>query len=327
VSLLIRHGRLIDPSAGLDRRADLFISGDKVVSLDQAPAGFVAERVIDASGKLVVPGLVDLAPACFEERAAWVGGITCTVTPQGFVASTAEGMSAASGAYAFRLGLSSAPIRVETEIVDAVITSMRYTRKPAHIGRLSSAASLAMIRSAKQEGLPITCDVSINHLHLTDVDIGYYDSRFRLDPPLRGQRDRDAIRVALKDGTIDALCSAHTMVDLNGKTKPFALAQPGASGVELLLSLALKWADQEQIALLNALSCVTSRPAEIGLGYSAGLAIGATADLCVVDHEMMWTVNENNLNSASCYTPFAGMGMPGSVEMTIKAGQIVWERA
>ena len=326
MSLIIRRGRVIDPATGLDRVADLYITRGEIVSTDWAPPDFVAQRVIDASGKLVLPGLVDLAPDYFEEQAAWAGGITCTTTPDGFVASTAQGMAAASGAYAFRLGLSPAPVQVETSLVARVISAIQQTGKPAHIGRISSAASLSLIRSAKQAGLPLTCDVSVNHLHLTDVDIGYYDSRFRLDPPLRGQRDRDAIRAGLRDGTIDAIWSAHTMADAEGKTKPFALAQPGASGVELLLALVLKWADQERIDLRQALSRVTVRPAEVGLGYSAGLAIGATADLCVVDPDMMWTVNENNLNSMSCYTPFEGMGMLGLVTMTVKTGQIVWER-
>jgi len=112
-----------------------------------------------------------------------------------------------------------------------------------HICRLSSAAGVELLRQAKREGLPVTCDVSMNNVHLTDIDLGFYDSNYRLDPPLRGQRDRDAIRAGLLDGTIDAMCSDHSPVDDDGKQVPFAEAEAGATGLELLLSLTLRWAE------------------------------------------------------------------------------------
>jgi dihydroorotase len=108
----------------------------------------------------------------------------------------------------------------------------------------------------------VTCDVSINSLHLTDHDIGYFDSRMRLDPPLRQQRDSDALRQALADGTIDALVSDHTPVDEDAKTLPFAEAEPGATGLELLLALALKWGEETGAGLVRALAVLTHAPAD-----------------------------------------------------------------
>lgn len=148
---------------------------------------------------------------------------------------------AASGALATRLGLSGVPVAAETIALHTILELMEATGARVHLCRISSAAGVALVRQAKNRGLAVTCDVSINSLHLTDIDIGYFDSRMRLNPPLRQQRDRDALRDALADGTIDALVSDHTPVSEDAKTLPFAEAQPGATGLELLLGLALKW--------------------------------------------------------------------------------------
>ena len=139
-----------------------------------------------------------------------------------------------------------------------------------------------MVRAAKAEGLPVTADVGIHHLHLCDVDIGWFDSQAHLVPPLRGTRDRDALRAGLADGTIDAICSDHAPVDDDAKQLPFAEAEPGATGVELLLPLTLKWAPEAGIPLSDALARVTQVPARI-LGVEAGtLAVGrAGRYLCV----------------------------------------------
>ncbi len=154
---------------------------------------------------------------------------------------------AASGPLATRMGLSGVPVAAETIALHTIFELVRSTQARVHLCRLSSAAGVALVRQAKAEGLPMTCDVSINSLHLTDMDIGYFDSRMRLNPPLRQQRDRDALRAGLADGTIDALVSDHTPVDEDAKTLPFAESEPGATGLELLLSLTLKWAQDSGI--------------------------------------------------------------------------------
>src|SRR5204863_4964353 len=125
----------------------------------------------------------------------------------------------------------------------------RATGARVHLCRLSSAAGVRLLRAAKAEGLPVSADVSINSLHLTDLDIGYFDSAMRLQPPLRQSRDRDALRAALADGTIDALVSDHTPVTSDAKQLPFGEAEPGATGLELLLGLALKWGDEQRLPM------------------------------------------------------------------------------
>jgi dihydroorotase len=190
-----------------------------------------------------------------------------------------RGGVAASGALASRLGLSGVPVAAETIALHTIFELMRVTGARVHLCRLSSAAGLALVREAKAEGLPVTCDVGVNHLHLIDVDIGYFDSQFRLDPPLRSERDREAIRAALADGTIDAICSDHTPVDDDEKLLPFAEATPGATGLELLLSLTVKWADETGTPLAQALRRITAAPADV-LQLPAGRPPKAAPPTC-----------------------------------------------
>jgi dihydroorotase len=241
---------------------------------------------------------------------------------------TRDGVAAA-GPMASRLGLSGIPVMAETIALHTIFELQRATGARLHLCRISSAAGLELIRRARAEGLPVTCDVSAHHVHLTDVDIGYFDSHCRLIPPLRGQRDRDAIRAGLADGTIDAICSDHTPVDDDNKLLPFAEAEPGATGLELLLSLAVKWSQDGRHPLSDAIARVTIDPARV-LGSkvlpSCGqLGKGSLADLCVVDLDTHWMVNESSLLSQGKHTPFLGMELPARVRTTVVAGQIVYE--
>ncbi len=240
---------------------------------------------------------------------------------------------AASGALATRLGLSGVPVAAETIALHTIFDLMRATGARVHLCRLSSAAGLALVRQAKDEGLPVTCDVSINSLHLTDNDIGYFDSRMRLNPPLRQQGDREALREGLADGTIDALVSDHTPVDEDAKMLPFAEAEPGATGVELLLSLALKWGQESGVGLTRALGVLTSEPARVlgnalgTLQASAGqLVVGGVADVCVFDPQAEWAVQPQALRSQGKHTPFAGYELPARVRCTIVGGQIAYHQ-
>ena len=237
----------------------------------------------------------------------------------------------ASGPLATRMGLSGVPVSAETIALHTIFELVRATGARVHLCRLSSAAGVELVRSAKAQGLPITCDVSINSLHLMDTDIGYFDSRTHLTPPLRQQRDRDALRMALADGTIDALVSDHTPVDEDAKALPFAESEPGATGVELLLSLAVKWAQDSKLDLLQALSTVTRRPASVlgsavasqlpGLGT---LQTGHLADICVFDPAAHWTVQTDALRSQGKHTPFEGYELPAKVQWTLVAGRIAF---
>lgn len=239
---------------------------------------------------------------------------------------------AAKGPLATRMGLSGVPAIAETIALSLIFELVRDTKARVHLCRLSSAAGVELVRAAKAEGLPVTCDVSVNNLHLTDVDIGYFNAAMRVTPPLRQQRDRDALRAALADGTIDALVSDHTPVDEDAKNLPFAEAEPGATGLELLLSLALKWGNDSGRTLAQTLSTVTQRPVAVlgealgSLGSSAGrLVEGGVADLCLFDPAAHWTVTPAALRSQGKHTPFAGYELPGRVMATIVGGHLAYE--
>ena len=430
MKLHIKGARLIDPSQGLDLVTDVWVAGGRIAAIGQPEKPFEADRVIDAKGLVVMPGLVDLAARLREPgfehratlesemRAAMAGGVTSLVLPPdtdpvldepglvemlkhrarqlnqvnlyplgamtvglkgekltemaelteagcvGFAqadqpvtdtnvllramqyarsfgytlwlraqdAWLARSGVAASGAYASRLGLSGVPVQAETIALHTLFELQRSVGVSLHICRLSSAAGVELLRQAKREGLPVTCDVSMNNVHLTDIDLGFYDSNYRLDPPLRGQRDRDAIRAGLLDGTIDAMCSDHSPVDDDGKQVPFAEAEAGATGLELLLSLTLRWAEQDRVPLMVALARVTEGPAKVlthsmpAIPSCGRLVVGASADLCLVNIDDHWLVDRQTLLSQSQHTPFIGTELPGRVNMTVVRGRIVWER-
>ena len=429
--LLIRNGRVIDPASGHDAVGDVAIDDGRIVAIGHVEAGFVADRVVDARGLVVAPGLVDLAVRLREPghehegmlaselAAAVAGGVTSLVClpdtdppldepglvemlrfragklnrsrvfPLGALTRGLRGEEltelgqlsaagcigfsqaeapladtlvlmrallyaatfgqavwlrpqdawlgqgvAASGALATRLGLAGIPVAAETIALHTIFELMRATGAHVHLCRLSSAAGVELVRRAKAEGLPVSCDVSINQLHLTDLDIGYFDPAMRLVPPLRQQRDRDAIGEALADGTIDALVSDHTPIDADAKNLPFAQAEPGASGVELLLGLALKWGQARKLGLAQTLAHITAHPARVlggalepssqGVGR---IAVGGVADLCLFDPSAHWAVRPHALRSQGKHTPFAGHELPGRVAGTIVAGQIAFEAA
>jgi dihydroorotase len=240
---------------------------------------------------------------------------------------------AASGPLATRLGLAGIPVAAETIALHTIFELVAATGARVHLCRLSSAAGVELVRQAKDRGLPVTCDVSINSLHLTDVDIGYFDTRMRLNPPLRQQRDRTALREALADGTIDALVSDHTPVSEDAKALPFGEAEPGATGLELLLGLALKWGQESGTGLPRVLATLTSEPARV-LGRSLGtlqaslgrIAEGGVADLCIFDPQAHWTVSADALRSQAKHTPFSGYELPAAVRCTIAGGHIAHER-
>lgn len=251
-------------------------------------------------------------------------GFTVWLRPQD--AYLAKGGVAHDGFVATRLGLPAIPVSAETIAVATILLLARESGARVHLCRLSSAQAIEMVRVAKAEGLSVSCDVSINHLHLSEMDIGYFDSNYHLVPPLRSLRDRDAIRVGLAAGTIDALCSDHTPVDDDAKQMPFGEAEPGATGLELLLPLTLKWATEQRVTLSDAIARITQYPAAI-LGLDAGhLAIGQAADVCIFNPHTRWQVVPGALNSQGKNTPFLGYEMQGAVTYTLVDGRVVFEK-
>ena len=424
MKIQIKNGHLIDPKNGIDAVMDVFIAAGKIVAIGSAPSNFQANRVIDAEGLVVCPGLVDLSArlrepgyeykATLESEmdAAVAGGITslacppdtdppldepglvemlkhrarslnqARVYPIGALTQALKGkhltemaelrdagcvafgqsdapltdtlvmmqsmqyaatfgvgvwlrpqdMSlsnngvAHDGEVATRLGLPPIPVCAETIALSNIIMLARETGAKVHLCRLSSAEGVSMVRAAKKQGMSITCDVAINHMHLSEMDIGFFDSNCHLVPPLRGLSDRDALRAGLMDGTIDAVCSDHTPVDEDAKLLPFGEAEVGATGLELLLPLTLKWALEMKLPLSTAIAKITVEPAKI-LGIDAGhLSPATAADLCIFDPNQYWKVEPAALKSQGKNTPFLGMELQGRVKYTLVDGSIVYER-
>jgi dihydroorotase len=240
-------------------------------------------------------------------------------------AGLARGGVAHDGEVATRLGLPPIPLCAETVALSTILLLVRETGARVHLCRLSSAQGVELVRAAKGEGLPVTCDVAATHVHLTEMDIGYFDSQCHLIPPLRGARDRDALRQGLGDGTIDAICSDHTPVDDDAKQIPFGESEPGATGLELLLPLTLKWAEEAGISRAVALRAVTVEPARVAGLPAPGFASGADADLCLFDPNHWWKVEPAALRSQGKNTPFLGLELKGRVRCTLVAGQVVFE--
>ena len=423
MNIQIKNGRLVDPKNRIDALQDLFISAGKVAAVGSAPAGFVPDKIIDATGLVVAPGLIDLAArlrepgyeykATLESEmdAAVAGGITTLACPPDTdppldepglvemlkhrarnlnqarvypVAALTTGLKgqeltemaeladagcvafsqadapltdtrvlmramqyaatfgfsvwlrpqdsylskngvAHDGEVATRCGLAAVPVCAETIALSTMLSLAQETGVKLHICRISSAAGVEMIRAAKQQGMAVSCDVSAHHVHLSEMDIGFFDPNCHLIPPLRSLRDRAALRAGLLDGTIDAICSDHTPVDEDAKQLPFAEAEAGATGLELLLPLVLKWAQQDKLPLTDALAKATLQPAQI-LGLDAGhLSVGVAADVCVFDPEAWWKVEPGALKSQGKNTPFTGLEMQGKVRYTLVDGQVVYQ--
>jgi len=163
-------------------------------------------------------------------------------------------------------------------------------------------------------------------VHLSEMDIGYFDPNHHLVPPLRSVRDREGLRAALADGTVDAICSDHTPVDMDVKQQPFAQAEAGATGLELLLPLTLKWADESGVpasVAIGKITCEAARVLDVSVGHlTPG---GAAADICVYDPERLWKVGPETLKSQGKNTPFAGIELKGRVRYTLVEGQVVYE--
>ncbi len=240
-------------------------------------------------------------------------------------ADLAKGGVAHDGEVATRLGLPGIPAFAETIALGTILELVRATRARVHVCRLSTAGAVDLMRRAKQEGLPVTCDVGLHHVHLCDMDLGYFQSQCRLEPPLRSQRDRDALARGLAEGVIDCACSDHTPVDEDGKHLPFALAEPGATGLELLLPLTLKWGLAQRLSLAATLARITSEPARV-LGIDAGrLVVGAPADLVLFDPRASVRITPAALKSQGKNTPFLGAELDGVVRLTLVEGNVVYE--
>ncbi|MGV0950759.1 MAG: dihydroorotase [Azonexus sp.] len=413
MNIEIKNGRVIDPKNGVDRNTSLFIADGKIAALDDAPAGFVAEQIIDATGCVVCPGLIDLGARLnsieAELAAAVAGGVTSVVVPPdadppldepeladrlvhrakeiakarvlplgaltlglkgerlaelaglkkaGCVAFSQANVPmidteallrameyaatfgfavwlqpqdywlsrngiAHEGEVASRLGLAGIPVAAESIAIATIVQLVRETGCRVHLTRLSSADGVALVKAARDEGLPVTCDIGVHHLLLTDNDIGYFNPHARFSPPLRTESDRQALSTAAASG-LAAICSDHTPVGADEKLLPFGEAKAGATGLEVLLPLTLKWAEAAGVALPAALARITSAPAEV-LGLQRGqLAVGAAADVCVFDPAAIWQLTPEALKSRGKNSPWTGYLLNGKVRKTLVGGRAVY---
>jgi dihydroorotase len=230
------------------------------------------------------------------------------------------------GEVATRLGLPGIPAAAEIIALHTILELVRMTGTRVHLARLSTRKGVELVRRAKADGLPVTCDVAVHHLHLSEMDLGYFDAHCHVIPPFRTLRDRDALSDGVRDGTVDAICSDHTPVDEDAKQLPFGESEPGATGLELLLPLTLRWAEAARVPLAAALSRITSEPARV-LGLDAGhLAAGAPADVCIFEPDSHFRVSAQTLKSQGKNTPFLGYELPGVVRATLVGGAVVYER-
>ena len=423
--LWIRNGRLIDPANQVDGVQDLWIADGRIAAVGTAPAGFEAERSIDATGLVVCPGLIDLsahlrepgqehkATIASETAAAAAGGITTLVCPPdtdpvidtpavanliqrraqaagkarvltlGALTQELEcaqisemgalkeagcvGMSNArrpiantlvmrrameyaathdltvflhaedpwlsnhgsmhEGRVSTRLGLAGIPEATETVAVARDLALVQQTGVRAHFCCLSTAQAVRMVARAQFDGLPITADVSAHHLHLTEMDVGDFDSQCHVLPPLRTQRDRDGLRSGLAEGTLLAVCSDHQPHEADAKLAPFAATAAGISALDTLLPLSLRLVEDGVLSLPELIACLTCRPAQL-LGMKLGtLGIGTVADLCLFDPNEEWELTVDHMCSRGRNTPFLGWQFKGRTVMTVFGGDIVFERA
>lgn len=227
------------------------------------------------------------------------------------------------GEVASRLGLAGIPVAAETIAIATIVQLVRDTGCRVHLTRLSSAAGVALVQRAQHENLPITFDIGIHHLLLTENDIGYFNPHARFSPPLRSQSDRQALSNAAANG-LATICSDHTPVGADDKLLPFGEAKPGATGLEVLLPLTLKWAEAAGVDLPKALGRITAAPAAV-LGLTdRHLAPGAVADICVFDPAAEWQLSSESLRSRGRNSPWLGHRLSGKVRATLVGGRIVF---
>jgi dihydroorotase len=236
----------------------------------------------------------------------------------------ANGGAATEGERATRMGLPGIPVAAEAMMVSRDIALARITKGHVHFAHVSTAAALDLIRAAKAEGLPVTCDTAPPYFDLNETAIGEYRTYAKLSPPLRDEADRLAVIAALKDGTIDAVASDHQPRDADDKRLPFAQAEAGGAGLATLLAVTLARVHGGDLTLLQALDLLTARPAKL-LGLDAGtLRKGAPADLVLFHPERGWRVEAGKLPGKAQNTPFDGRALEGKVLGTWKAGRRVF---
>lgn len=238
-----------------------------------------------------------------------------------------NGGCAHEGRVATRMGLPGIPEAAETAAVARDLALVQQIGVRAHFCHLTSERAARMVARAQYDGLPVSADVAVPYLYLSEIDISDFNTQCHLIPPLRTVEDRQGLREALRRGTLSAICSDHQPHEPDAKLGPFPATEPGISGLDTLLPLALQLAHEQVLPLSDLLHRLTRGPAEI-LGLPGGtLASGATADVCIFDPERTWVLDTTSMRSSGKNTPFMGWEMKGRVIHTLLAGRLVYSLA
>lgn len=424
--IIIKNARIINPATKLDEVTDLAIQKNKIAGIGSSiPKDFNATETIDASGKWILPGLVDLSAylrepgqenktripfetysavsagitriCCMPEalcpidsgatvklirnkvkkagyaRVSVIGALTqglkgeqlshmgslkyvdCVGLSQGHepikdLATLRKAMEYAAtfemplflhpldhslmitggmheGPLSTRLGLNPIPVAAETAAMAQMLTLVEQTQSPVHFCRLSSADSMKMLKQAKENGLPVTADVAAHQLFLTEMDVCDYNPLCHTVPPLRSERDKDALRQAVSDGLLDAICSDHQPHEIDAKLAPFEETSPGISGFETLLPLVMRLVEEKVLSEALAISYLTDKPANLINVSSGSLEVGKSADLSIYDPNEFWQLDMQEMTSRGKNTPFSGWGFSGKTIKTFVKGKLVFDLA
>ena len=223
------------------------------------------------------------------------------------------------------LGLPAIPEAAETVGVARDLSLIETVGARAHLCQLSSGKAIAMLAEAQEKQIKVTADVTAHHLHLSEHDIGLFNTLCHVQPPLRGKRDRQALRDALKNGVVQAICSDHQPHGKDAKLLPFSESEPGISGLETLLALTIKLVEEKELSLSRAIHLITAGPARIA-GIDVGhLSVDARADICILDMNSEWQLNEENILSRGKNTPFINHSFNTKVTTTLIGGEVVYQ--
>ncbi|MBL7003120.1 MAG: dihydroorotase [Gammaproteobacteria bacterium] len=252
----------------------------------------------------------------------YASGLNLTVVIQPIDHSLMANGCAHESAFSTRYGLAPIPEAAETAALAKDIELVAQTGAKTHFGQLSCARSVEMIRQAKQNGLPITADCAIHQLFLTDQDIAQFDTNKHVIPPFRSQRDKEALRAGLADGTIDCLCSDHQPHELDAKLQPFPSSEPGVSSLDSYLPLAFKLVDEGVLSKELLVQKITYNPAQIFSLPAGKIEKGELADICIVKPDELFQLETEKLISAGKNNAFINWNFSYKVIQTLVAGKL-----
>jgi dihydroorotase len=262
-------------------------------------------------------------PGLMRRAMEYAADLGVTLAQHCEVDALAAGGHMHEGEWSSRLGIPGQPAEAEEMMVARDLMLARLTGARIHIQHVSTATSVAMVRAAKAEGLPVTAEATTHHFTLTHAECASYSPLFKVAPPLRTDADVEAIRAGLADGTIDAVATDHAPHTLESKELPFEQAPPGMLGLETALALAIGHLDLPMVDVVRRMSLAPAAIAGVADVHGRPVAAGEFANLCVLDPGATWTVDPAVTASRSRNTPYGGWTLQGKVIHTVLHGEMV----